>query len=199
LFGALEYYFSNNNTSYSRQMQANLFTPLGMNTASVGKGGLLASDSWAHPHIAIARNKWREGKVESNYYRFSPAAGVNASISDMTIYLQALLGEFPTVMSKEMVDFVTTERVRTKRETYRRGWRGMIDDAHYGLGWRIYDINGMKLNYHGGWVKGYRADVAFSPERKVGYVMLMNAESNMINSTTAELWKRYLKKADAAN
>jgi len=29
--------------------------------------------------------------------------------------------------------------------------------------------------------------------------MLMNAESNMINSTTAELWKRYLKKADAAN
>ncbi|APD95660.1 serine hydrolase [Alteromonas mediterranea] len=199
LFGALEYYFSNNNTSYSRQMQANLFTPLGMNTASVGKGGLLASDSWAHPHIAIARNKWREGKVESNYYRFSPAAGVNASISDMTIYLQALLGEFPTVMSKEMVDFVTTERVRTKRETYRRGWRGMIDDAHYGLGWRIYDINGMKLNYHGGWVKGYRADVAFSPEHKVGYVMLMNAESNMINSTTAELWKRYLKKADAAN
>lgn len=72
----------------------------------------------------------------------------------------------------------------------------MIDDAHYGLGWRVYDLNGVKLNYHGGWVKGYRADVAFSPEHKVGYVMLMNAESNMINSTTAELWKRYLKKAD---
>ncbi|WP_394222333.1 serine hydrolase domain-containing protein [Alteromonas gracilis] len=197
LFGALEYNFSHNNTSYSRQLQANLFSPLGMNTASVGKGGLLASESWAHPHIAIARNKWREGKVESNYYRFSPAAGVNASISDMTIYLQALLGEFPTVMSKDMIDYVTTKRVKTKRETYRRGWRGMIDDAHYGLGWRIYDLNGMKLNYHGGWVKGYRADVAFSPERKVGYVMLMNAESNMINSTTAELWKRYLKKADA--
>jgi len=35
------------------------------------------------------------------------------------------------------------------------------------------------------------------PEHKVGYVMLMNAESNMINSTTAEFWKRYLKKADA--
>lgn len=197
LFGALEYYFSNNNTSYSRQLQANLFAPLGMKTASVGKGGLLASESWAQPHIAIARNKWREGKVESNYYRFSPAAGVNASISDMTIYLQALLGEFPTVISDEMVDYVTTERVKTKRETYRRGWRGMIDDAHYGLGWRIYDLNGLQLNYHGGWVKGYRADVAFLPEHKVGYVMLMNAESNMINSTTAEFWKRYLKKADA--
>ena len=59
------------------------------------------------------------------------------------------------------------------------------------------DLNGLQLNYHGGWVKGYRADVAFLPEHKVGYVMLMNAESNMINSTTAEFWKRYLKKADA--
>ena len=196
LFGALEYYFSHHNTSYSAQLQTQLFTPLGMRTASVGKGGLLASESWAHPHIAIARNKWHEGNVESNYYRFSPAAGVNASIRDMTIYLQALLGEFPTVISKDMVEYVTTERVRTKRETYRRGWRGMISDAHYGLGWRIYDLKGVKLNYHGGWVKGYRADVAFSPEHKVGYVMLMNAESNMINSTTAELWKRYLKQAD---
>jgi beta-lactamase class C len=197
LFGALEYYFSNHNTSYSAQMHTQLFAPLGMKTASVGKGGLLSSSSWAHPHIAIARNKWREGNVESNYYRFSPAAGVNASISDMTIYLQALLGEFPTVMSPEMVEYVTTERVKTKRETYRRGWRGMIDDAHYGLGWRIYDIDGVKLNYHGGWVKGYRADVAFSPEHKVGYVMLMNAESNMINSTTAQLWKRFFEEADA--
>ena len=198
LFGALEYHFSQNNTSYSRQMQAQLFSPLGMTTASVGKGGLFASESWAKPHIAITRTKWREGNVESNYYRFSPAAGVNASIADMTIYLQALLGEFPTVVSPQMVDEVTSERVITKRETYRRGWRGMIDSAHYGLGWRIYDIDGTKLNYHGGWVKGYRADVAFSPKHKAGYVMLMNAESNIINTTTAELWKRFLKETDEA-
>jgi Beta-lactamase. len=64
------------------------------------------------------------------------------------------------------------------------------------LGWRVYDLDGKQLNYHGGWVKGYRADVAFMPEKKAGYVMLMNAESNMINSATAELWKRFLKQAD---
>lgn len=196
LFGALEYYFSNNNTSYSRELQTQLLTPLGMSTASVGKGGLLASESWAHPHIAIARNRWREGRVESNYYRFSPAAGVNASITDMTIYLQALLGEFPTVISPQMIEEVTSPRVKTKREVRRRGWRGLLDDAHYGLGWRVYDFDGKRINYHGGWVKGYRADVAFAPDYKTGYVMLMNAESNMINSTTAEFWKRYFKQAD---
>ncbi|MEW9799703.1 serine hydrolase domain-containing protein [Alteromonas lipolytica] len=196
LFGAIEYYLSSQNTSYHRQLQNELFIPLGMSTASAGKGGLLASPSWARPHIAIARNRWREGNVESNYYRFTPAAGVNASIRDMTVYLQALLGEFPTVISDEMLNTVTRPRVETRRETYRRGWRGFLDDAHYGLGWRIYDFNGKRINYHGGWVKGYRADVAFAPDYSAGYVMLMNAESNMINTTTAEFWKRYFEQAD---
>ncbi|MCW8093229.1 serine hydrolase domain-containing protein [Alteromonas sp. ASW11-130] len=200
LFGAIENYLINHETSYHRQLQEQLFLPLGMENASAGKGGLLNSEQWARPHIAIARNRWREGEIESNYYRFAPAAGVNASISDMTIYLQALLGEFPTVLPPEIIETVSAPRVKTKRETYRRGWRGDLQDAHYGLGWRVYDFNGHRIIYHGGWVKGYRADVAFAPDFKSGYVMLMNAESNLINTTTAEFWKRYFKhKAKAAN
>lgn len=193
LFGTLEYYLSNNNSSYHSELHSQLLAPLGMTNASTGRAGLMASDSWAKPHIAIARDRWREGKVENNYYRFAPAAGVNASIVDMTIYLQALLGEFPTVISQEMIDTVTTPRVRTQREINRRGWRGFLKNAHYGLGWRIYDLGDTRINYHGGWVKGYRADVSFSPEYKVGYVMLTNAETNMINTTTAEFWKRFLR------
>lgn len=197
LFGAIEHYFVTHNTSYHRQIQENLFSPLGMKTASAGKGALMSSDEWAEPHIAIARNRWAKGSVASDYYRFTPAAGVNASISDMTIYLQALLGEFPTVVPPELVEEITTPRVRTTREIYRRGWRPYLTDAHYGLGWRIYQFKGHTLNYHGGWVKGYRADVSFDPKAKAGYVMLMNAESNMINSTTAEFWKRYYEQADS--
>lgn len=199
LFGALDYFLITQNSSYHRLLQTELFTPLGMRTASAGKGGLLASKEWARPHIAIARNRWREGMVESNYYRFAPAAGVNASIRDMTVYLQALLGEFPTVVSDEMVKTVTTPRVETRRETYRRGWRDHLNSAHYGLGWRIYDFDGHRINYHGGWVKGYRADVAFVPEYGAGYVMLTNAESNMINTTTAEFWERYFEQAEQSD
>ena len=74
---------------------------------------------------------------------------------------------------------------------YRRGWRSHLNDAHYGLGGRIYDFDGHALNYHGGWVKGYRADVSFAPDDGVGYAMLMNAESNLINQFTAQLWDKY--------
>ncbi|MCW8109086.1 beta-lactamase family protein [Alteromonas ponticola] len=200
LFGAIENYLLSEETSYHRQLQEQLFVPLGMTHASAGKGALVNSKQWARPHIAIARNRWREGEVESNYYRFAPAAGVNASISDMTIYLQALLGEFPTIVPPEIIETVSAPRVKTKRETYRRGWRGDLQDAHYGLGWRVYNFRGHRIVYHGGWVKGYRADVAFAPDFKSGYVMLMNAESNLINTTTADFWKRYFqRKGEAAN
>ncbi|WP_370298021.1 serine hydrolase domain-containing protein [Aestuariibacter sp. GS-14] len=195
LFGVIEEYFTGNNTSYHRQLREQLLYPLGMETASAGKGGLLASEEWARPHIAIARNRWREGQVESNYYRFSPAAGVNASIKDMTRWLQAMLVEFPTVVPEDVIADVTTPRVKTSREVYRRGWRDNLTDAHYGFGWRIYDYAGETLNYHGGWVKGYRADVSFSPKYRAGYVMLMNAESNLINTTTADFWRTYFQEA----
>ncbi|MBT0586279.1 beta-lactamase family protein [Alteromonas sp. SM 2104] len=193
LFGTLENYFSSQNTSYHRQLQTQLFDPLGMQTASAGKGALMSSSQWARPHIAIARNRWREGDVENNYYRFAPAAGVNASIADMSVWLRAMLGEYPNIVSPQLISDVTTPRVKTKRETYRRGWREHLKDAHYGLGWRVYDFEGYKLVYHGGWVKGYRADVSFSPETGAGFAMLINAESNMINYTTAELWSAHFE------
>lgn len=191
LFGVLSHYFAEQDSSYHDKLKQELFTPLSMPHASAGKASLLSSAQWARPHIAIAKDKWREGKVQESYYRFSPAAGVNASIRDMTIWLRTMLGEYPQVVSSEVVTQVTTPTVKTKREMRRRGWRGHLNDAHYGLGWRVYDFDGYKLNYHGGWVKGYRADVAFAPEQGVGYAMLMNAESNLINQFTADFWSRY--------
>jgi beta-lactamase class C len=106
-----------------------------------------------------------------------------------------MLLELTNFVQEDVVSAVNTPRVRSTREVYRRGWRDDLSAAHYGLGWRIYDYAGEVLNYHGGWVKGYRADVSFSPKYKAGYVMLMNAESNLINTTTAEFWEAYFKQA----
>jgi beta-lactamase class C len=193
LFGVIEDYYANQNSSYADVLKTHLFEPLKMPNASTGKQGLLQSSTWAKPHIAIARNKWRKANVQEDYYRYGPAAGVNASITDMIIWLRAMLGEYPHVISPSLVDTVTAPLVKTKRELRRRDWRKFLKDAHYGIGWRVYDFNGHKLNYHGGWVEGYRADVAFAPEQGVGYAMLMNAESNLINSFTAKFWQAYFK------
>ena len=197
LFGVLEHYFETNQTSYRHELENNIFEPLAMPNASAGKASLLSAPNWAKPHIAMSRKSWRKGTVKNSYYKFSPAAGVNASITDMEVWLRAMLGEYPHQITPELVDEVTTPLVKTKRELNRRQWKQHLRDAHYGLGWRVYDFEGNKLNYHGGWVQGYRADVAFSPEYGVGYAMLMNAESNLINGFTADFWHRFFNSQDA--
>ncbi|MFT4937745.1 MAG: beta-lactamase class C [Paraglaciecola sp.] len=193
LFAVIGDYFDQQNSSYSQQLRQQLLSPLGMATASVGSEALQSSNKWAKPHVAIARRKWRDVGVREDYYRYSAAAGVNASSKDMIQWVRAMLGEMPLVVSPALIDKVTTPIVRTSSELYRKNWRQHLRNAHYGLGWRIYDFDGHKLNYHGGWVQGYRADIAFAPKQQVGYVMLMNAESNLINEFTAQFWQRYFE------
>jgi beta-lactamase class C len=199
LFAVVDGYFQQHHSSFGQALTHTIIEPLNMPHASVGKVGLQSSDKWAKPHVAISKNRWRTTKVRDDYYKYSPAAGVNASMRDMVIWMRALLGEAPEIVSPELITQVTTALTKSKKEVYRRQWRKFLSDAHYGLGWRIYDFNGHTLNYHGGWVQGYRADIAFSPEYGVGYVMLMNAESNLINEFTPDFWERCFKHLEQAS
>lgn len=195
LFGVLEEYYQSLNSSYAQQLDTHLFKPLNMQS-SVGRPALEASNNWAKPHAAIARKTWRKVRVKDNYYRFSPAAGINASIKDMELWLRAMLLEYPDVVNADMIHQMTQPRVQTRNELRRKEWRKHLRTAHYGLGWRVYNFKGMQLNYHGGWVQGYRADVAFSPSMETGVAILMNAESNLINTISAEFWEAALKNTD---
>nr|WP_284218313.1 serine hydrolase domain-containing protein [Agaribacter marinus] len=192
-FGVLEEHFIEQNSSFSAQLDTHFFAPLDMQ-ASVGKQALMSSSKWAKPHAAVAKNKWVKVRVKDDYYRFSPAAGINASAEDLAKWMRAMLLENPDVVSNEMVNDMTQPRVETKNELRRRGWRGKLRSAHYGLGWRVYNFNGIKLNYHGGWVQGYRADVSFAPELGIGFGFLMNAESNLINTATPKFWSKVTEK-----
>lgn len=192
-FGVLEEYYRQQKTTFAEEITNSIITPLKMPTASVGRKALMASKKWAKPHAAIDKNKWVSVRVKNNYYKYSPAAGVNASAADMEIWLKTMLLEYPDIIDKSMVDSLIKSRVKTKREMYRREWKKQLKDAHYGLGWRIYNVDDIEIIYHGGWVQGYRADVAFSPELGVGYALLMNAESNAINELTATFWKKQIE------
>jgi beta-lactamase class C len=189
LFGVLEEYYQTQNSSYAQELSSYLFEPLKMKS-SVGRDALEKSGNWAKPHAAISRSKWRKVRVKDDYYRFAPAAGINASIKDMELWLRAMLLEYPDVINATMVEQMTQARVQTKNELRRREWRKHLITAHYGLGWRVYNFKGIKLNYHGGWVQGYRADVPFSPTLDTGIAILMNAESNMINTISAKFWEQ---------
>jgi len=176
------------NRSYSELMNEKIFEPLDMRTASVGYEAFINNPNHARPHVK-SRGKWKTVKVKPNYYRVAPAAGVNASALDMGKWLTAQMGGNPGVIGPEVVETLTRPRVKTVRDTRRRYWRDMLSDAHYGLGWRLYQLGDHEIAYHSGWVSGYRADIAWSEDHDIGIAVLMNVEDNTISELTTTFWQ----------
>ncbi|WP_323845118.1 serine hydrolase domain-containing protein [Microbulbifer magnicolonia] len=176
---------------YAGLVTQRIFEPLDMHQSSVGMAAFLAADNRALPHIR-KNGDWVTGEVNPSYYRVSPAAGVNASVTDLGKWLIAQMGYRQDVIPQPVIDEVTRARVRTLKELRRKAWKDHLQDAHYGLGWRIYRVQDEDLIYHGGWVQGYVADMAYSRERDIGLVVLLNAESSVISEITANFWIRLL-------
>ncbi len=182
------------NSSYQRQMQLRIFEPLGMRNASIGYAALLASERLAQPHVK-QRKQWVTGEIEQDYYRLSPAAGVNASIIDVALWLQAQLGARPDVIKPELVQMVTTPQIRTKATVRRKHWREHLSNAWYGMGWRVYEFQGETLIGHGGWVSGYRSEIAWSPQHNIGFAVLLNAEDSSASELITTFWDQALHPA----
>lgn len=181
--------------SYANFIQKRIFAPLSMSSASVGFDAFLNESNRAEPHVKT-KSGFQQVKVKPNYYQLAPAAGVNASINDLSKWLMANLGQNPEVLSASMIEDITTPGVKTTKELRRRDWRPYLDSAHYGKGWRVYEFNGRPLIYHAGWVAGYVAEVSYSPELNIGMAMLLNGESRVIAKLSAEFWRDAFKQAE---
>lgn len=162
---------------YYHLVEKRLFHPLGMNTATYGRDALEASTNWARPHVR-ARGRWLPVRPKETYYRIPPAAGVNASVHDLALWLIAQSGHRPDVLPSSVLDSVHAARVRTPDQLRGAPWRSTrLRDAHYGIGWRVMDYAGHSLLYHAGAVQGYRAILGILPERDLGVAILWNSES----------------------
>lgn len=176
-------------STYPDLVRDRIFQPLGMHNASTGFEAYRDNANRAVPHVKRSRN-WRPVTVQPDYYSVKAAAGVNASVLDMAQWAIAVLGHRPDVMPASALDKVMTPRVRTTRELRRKHWRAHLNDAHYGLGWRIYRFGDEELVYHGGWVSGFRAEIALSRRHDLGLVILMNGESSAIGELSSGFWAR---------
>ncbi|MFW5851086.1 MAG: serine hydrolase domain-containing protein [Bacteroidota bacterium] len=165
-------------TGYSVQqlMRDSVFAPLGMYDASMTFEEFTIGDNYAYPH---ARSRWGNyyaTRLNDRYYSVPTAAGVNASITDMSKWLQALMGYAPDVVSDTILSEVCQSYVKTPVPYITRKNWGNIARREYGLGWRIITTKqGMRVIQHGGYVDGYRNEIAFCPEQQIGIVFLSNA------------------------
>ncbi|MDG1997376.1 MAG: serine hydrolase [Emcibacteraceae bacterium] len=179
-------------SSYTDLMHRKIFDPLEMEHSSLGFESFMETDNRAEPHV-LTRKGWVKVKVKPNYYNILPAAGVNASVSDMTKWVMAQMGSNTDAYSQNVIDTVTTKNIRTRKEMRKRNWKPLLKNSHYGYGWRIYDLGGEDLVYHGGSVAGFRTEVAYSKAKDLAIVILLNAETRMGSELNADFWEDIYK------
>lgn len=181
--------------NYADLLQQRLFKPLGMQTASVGLAPLLASRNKAMPHERGGKG-WRVVKPKANFYRFGTAAGVNASARDLAVYLQAMLGQQPTVLPESLLSQLQQPLTKMPSKPRWPVWQQFKQvSAWYGRGWRMVQYDGQALYYHGGVVDGYRPYIAYSPQTGYGLVLLTNAEADVTGPLAGWFWQQLLRPA----
>jgi beta-lactamase class C len=101
---------------------------------------------------------------------------VNASLRDMENWLIAQMGGRQDVLPTSLLDVLHAPGIVTPSELRATPWRrARLTDAHYALGWRVYEYAGETLIYHAGAVAGYRTMIGFFPKYHAGVVTLWNS------------------------
>ena len=170
------------NQSYEMLMDSLLFIPLGMKNATLGYQKMMQQANKGLPHIRRKKG-WKAANIRKNWYNVPPAAGVNASVSDMAKWLNAMLGHYPEVVPPSVLKEVFSRHIPINDDSdYYQTWFPGLAQASYGMGWRIFDYHQHKILYHGGYVRGYRPEIGLCPKEDVGVVFLTNASKNDLSS-----------------
>ena len=183
--------YSATNQDYQTLVQNKIFIPLNMQRASLDFESISNDSNVAVPHLNAGKSLWKPQKLNERYYTVAPASGVNASISDMARWLMALLGNYPEFIPDNALEEVFSPQISTPiKRKFRPCWKD-LGNIYYGLGWRIFETNGENIIYHGGYVRGYRAEMALDYKEKVGIAVLFNCNCRLANKCIPEFWELY--------
>lgn len=173
---------SKTSEDYSTLLKKKLFDPLRMTDASSDYRSMLKNKNVAKPHVKLRNGNWLPEKHNKRYYSVAPAAGVNASIYDMTNWIKAMLGNRPETIDSILLNEIFKPHIQSYiKWKFKRNWK-KLDKVYYGLGWRIFDYNNKTIIFHSGYVRGYKAEIALIPEEKTGIAILSNGATYFISS-----------------
>jgi len=182
---------------YNNLLHDKIFVPLNMNEASTDFKSFCNNANTALPHLRAGAN-WKAKSKNDRYYSASPASGINASASDMAQWLLALTGYYPEVVPENAIREISTACIETpKKSAYHRNWKS-LEKTCYGLGWRIFTTGNHNIVYHGGYVEGFRAEIAFDPETKIGIAVMFNANTPMASQCIPRFFDMVMTKIPAA-
>ncbi len=168
--------------SYGTLLSERVFKPLQMNHASTGFYALESCANVAVPHHYDGQ-QYVPSSTSNRFYSVAPAAGVNASAEDMAQWMLLMLGHRPELLDSLTLSEIEKEQIAVSpRENVMRSWRP-VEASGYGLGWRTAVKNGTRIVFHGGFVRGYRAEIMLLPDKDIGLVVLTNSFNQFIGQS----------------
>ena len=177
-------------------LQKNLFEPLGMQDASADYTSIMAEENKAVPHKG-GQGQWWPASINEKYYNAIGAGGINASISDMAEILYLMLGQRADVIEPATLEKITTPQIATRdKYRYYHKWDDH-QESFYGMGWRIHHFDHPDgrdtLMHHGGYVNGFRSEIAISKKSGVGICVLFNNPNRFSRTVIPDLLEKYRK------
>ena len=168
--------------TYEEALREYIFSPLGMNNSSASYETMTNCTNNCVGHKPAGRhNNFITTPLKPHYYNAPSAGGINSSLSDMVLWLKAIMGYQPDVLNEEVRMRAFSPYVfTTNAPKYFNRWSNLQESA-YGLGWRILRFDNRVLVYHGGLVNGFRAEIAFDPGSEWGMVALFNSTCSYCN------------------
>lgn len=182
--------------SYEQVMQEQVLVPLGMVNTTLNYTAFVNNPDIALPH-AYSRKNLHPTAITDTYYNVAPAGGVNTNIKDMAQWMRAILGYREDIISKATLQEIYNPAVNTAtRHRYFGNW-GRLKKAYYAKGFRVLYYPNDTLIYHGGYVNGYRSEVAIDPRDNIAICILTNSPNTLIDKSSSAFFDRYYERRDS--
>ena len=173
-------------------LREKVFEPFGMKNASADFESFQKNKNKAFPHQKTEKGFTSVG-LNDRYYSTVPAAGINASISDMGRFLIAISQNNSTLFSKEARKIVFTPQIESLlKRSYYHNW-GQIGPKYYAIGWRIINYKDHTIAHHGGYVAGYQSEIAVCDEEEIGIAVLTNSPNNYFSESVPAFLKLFFE------
>lgn len=187
---------------YADLVRRELFRRLGMTRCQVGTWSRDAVGNVAQPH---QRHAGRNVVFQTDGATITPttmeaAGGIRCSLNDMLTWAMNWLA--PTTQQLAWLPAAERERAWTPWtpmpiSARQRAWDATRVNG-YGYGWRIVDVDGELTYGHTGTLAGMYSAMRLLPERKSGFVVLINANADAARTVLIEALTKTFTARDQA-
>ncbi|HVF16931.1 MAG TPA: serine hydrolase domain-containing protein [Steroidobacteraceae bacterium] len=189
--------------SYEELIRRELFSPLNMTRCQSGAFDRAQVNDVAQPHtpregvnVVIRADEARVPTTTS-----AAAGGIRCGLNDMLTWISVWLademrdGNGQRWLSDDQRKALWSAHTPMPISDRQRRWDGSRFNA-YGYGWRLSDVDGVLRVAHTGTLAGMFSAVTLLPEKKIGFVFMINGDAGEARTVLSQLLTKHFTAPD---